>query len=52
MSIIKKAIFLLVLILGFTSLNAHEIKKIGKFKDWETIVVTDQAAKLLSLIHI
>ena len=27
-------------------MNAQEIKKIGKFKDWETIVVTDQAAKL------
>ena len=44
--IIKKTIFLLILILSFTSLNAQEIKKIGKFKDWETIVVTDQAAKL------
>ena len=46
MSMIKKVIFLLVLILGFTSLNAQEIKKIGKFKDWETIVVTDEVAKL------
>ena len=47
MSIIKKTIALfLFLILGFTSLNAQEVKKIGKFKDWETIVVTDQAAKL------
>ena len=46
MSMIKKVIFLLVLILGFTSLNAQEIKKIGKFKDWETIVVTDESAKL------
>ena len=46
MSIIKKTIFLLVLILSFTSLNAQEIKKIGKFKDWETIVVTDETAKL------
>ena len=46
MSIIKKTIFLLILILSFTSLNAQEIKKIGKFKDWETIVVTDEAAKL------
>ena len=32
--------------LGFTALNAQEIKKIGKFKDWETIVVTDDASKL------
>ena len=46
MSIIKKTIFLLILILSFTSLNAQEIKKIGKFKDWETIVVIDQSAKL------
>ena len=27
-------------------MNAQEIKKIGKFKDWETIVVTDETAKL------
>ena len=46
MYIIKKTIFLLILILSFTSLNAQEIKKIGKFKDWETMVVTDEAAKL------
>ena len=46
MSIIKKTIFLSILILSFTSLNAQEIKKIGKFKDWETIVVTDETAKL------
>ena len=46
MSIIKKTIFLLILILSFTSLNAQEIKKIGKFKDWETIVVTGETAKL------
>ena len=46
MSIIKKTIFILILILSFTSLNAQEIKKIGKFKDWETIVVTDEVSKL------
>ena len=46
MSIIKKTIFLLTLVISFTSLNAQEIKKIGKFKDWETIVVTDETAKL------
>ena len=46
MSIIKKTIFLLVLLMSFNSLNAQEIKKIGKFKDWETIVVTDETAKL------
>ena len=47
MSLIKKTIVLfLFLILGFTSLNAQEVKKIGKFKDWETIVVTDEVSKL------
>ena len=46
MSIIKQTIILLFLVISFTSLNAQEIKKIGKFKDWETIVVTDEAAKL------
>ena len=47
MSIIKKTTLLfLFFILGFASLNAQEIKKIGKFKDWETIVVTDETAKL------
>ena len=46
MSIIKKTIILLFLVVSFTSLNAQEIKKIGKFKDWETIVVTNETAKL------
>ena len=46
MSIIKQIVILLFLIMNFTSLNAQEIKKIGKFKDWETIVVTDEVAKL------
>jgi len=46
MSINKKIIILSFFILSFTSLNAQEIKKIGKFKDWETIVVTDETAKL------
>ena len=46
MSIIKNTIILLFLVMNFTSLHAQEIKKIGKFKDWETIVVTDESAKL------
>ena len=47
MSLIKKTIVLFsFLTLFFTSLNAQEIKKIGKFKDWETIVVTKEASKL------
>ena len=46
MSIIKSTIILLFLVMNFTSLHAQEIKKIGKFKDWETIVVTDDSSKL------
>ena len=46
MSIIKNTILLLFLVMNFTSLHAQEIKKIGKFKDWETIVVSDDSAKL------
>ena len=46
MPVIKKTVLLfLSMTLGFTALNAQEIKKIGKFKDWETIVVTDDASK-------
>ena len=46
MSIIKQTIILLFLVISFSSSNAQEIKKIGKFKDWEAIVVTDEVSKL------
>jgi len=46
MPIIKQTIILLFLAISLTPLNAQEIKKIGKFKDWETIVVTSETAKL------
>ena len=46
MPIIKQTIILLFLAISFTPLDAQEIKKIGKFKDWETIVVTSETAKL------
>ena len=48
MPLIKKIIIILGIffIFGISQLTAQEIKKIGKFKDWETIVVTDEAAKL------
>ena len=42
MSIIKKIIFLyfIILILN-TNAFSQEVKKIGKYKDWETIVFID-----------
>ena len=40
MSIIKKIFISTILILLPFNLVADEVKKIGKFKDWETIVLT------------
>ena len=48
MSIINKIIFILpiffISLLG--QLSAEEIKKIGKFKDWEAMVVTESTGKV------
>jgi len=46
MSLINKIIVLLFCLIIFSEASAQEIKKIGKFKDWETIVVTDGSKKL------
>ena len=48
MSIIKK-IFLTLPILFvacISQLNAEEVKKIGKYKDWESMVVTEASGKV------
>ena len=48
MSIIKK-IFLILPILfvaNIGQLNAEEVKKIGKYKDWESMVVTEPSGKV------
>lgn len=48
MSITKKiysALFIYILVLSST-VNAEEIKKIGKFKDWETIVYKNGTEKV------
>ena len=41
MSIINRTIkfFLIIFIFSATSISAEELKKIGKFKDWETLVL-------------
>ena len=48
MSIIKKIIFILpIFFISFLGqLSAEEIKKIGKFKDWEAMVVTEATGKV------
>ena len=48
MSVIKKITILLGIffIVGSTQLSAQEIKKIGKYKDWEAMVVSDTDGKV------
>ena len=46
MSLINKITVLLFCLLIVSEASAQEIKKVGKFKDWETIVVTDGAKNL------
>ena len=48
MSIIKKIIFILpIFFISFLGqLSAEEIKKIGKFKDWEAMVVIEATGKV------
>ena len=48
MSIIKK-IFLtlpILLIACYSQLNADEVKKIGKYKDWEAMIVAEASGKV------
>jgi hypothetical protein len=48
MSIIKKILLILPIILIGThsQLSAEEVKKIGKYKDWESMVVTEPSGKV------
>ena len=48
MSIIKKIIptLLIIFIISLSQLSAEEIKKIGKYKDWEAVVVTSDSGKI------
>ena len=48
MSIIKKTIptLLIILITWCGQLSAEEIKKIGKYKDWQAMTVTDGSGKI------
>ena len=46
MSIIKNFIILILVGLFAVNANSQEIKKVGKFKDWETMVITEQAGKV------
>ena len=46
MSLINKITVLLFCLFIVSEASAQEIKKVGKFKDWESIVVTDGSKKL------
>ena len=48
MSIIKKILLVLPIIFTgtYSQLSAEEVKKIGKYKDWESMVVTEATGKV------
>jgi hypothetical protein len=48
MSIIKRIIFLsiFILIISASKIFAEDLKKVGKFKDWEVMVVSEASGKV------
>ena len=46
MSIIKNFLILIFVSVFSLSANSQEVKKIGKFKDWEVMVITEQTGKV------
>jgi hypothetical protein len=46
MSIIKKLIYIIFLTIFAAQINADEVKKMGKHKDWETYVMNDETGKV------
>ena len=46
MSIIKKFIFIIFLATFANQVNAEEVKKMGKHKDWETYIVKSDTGKV------
>jgi len=46
MPIIKSFIILILVSLFALNANSQEVKKVGKFKDWETIIIVEQTGKV------
>ena len=48
MSLIKKILFLsiIVLTISISKTFAEDLKKIGKFKDWEVMVISEASGKV------
>ena len=46
MSIIRNFIIIIFISLFAVSANSQEVKKVGKFKDWETMIIIEQTGKV------
>ena len=46
MSIIRNFIILILVSFFSVSANSQEVKKVGKFKDWEAMIIVEQAGKV------
>ena len=48
MSLIKKILFklLILIIFSFNLVQAEDLKKLGKFKDWQVYMITDEGNKV------
>ena len=46
MSIIKNFILIIFVSLFSVSANSQEVKKVGKFKDWEAMIIIEQTGKI------
>ena len=48
MSLVKKitTFFIILFLTGFSKVQAKEVKKIGKYKDWEAMVVSEASGKV------
>ena len=46
MPIIKNFIIIIFISLFSVSVNSQEVKKVGKFKDWEAIIIVEQTGKI------
>jgi invasion protein IalB len=46
MSIIRNFIIIFFISLFSVSANSQEVKKVGKFKDWETMIIVEQTGKV------
>jgi len=46
MSIIRNFIIIILVSLFAVSANSQEVKKVGKFKDWETMIIVEQTGKV------